>query len=154
MPIYIPKIKARYYSISEIWTIKEYWNLIGWESFLAITWETDFSQAWSFRRMLMNHRNFRFTQIPDKTNDVILLQSPVTMFLGLFLPFLVIFARWGFFPKKPSSATQLYMVPNTTLSFRKKWANSEKTSRTDRRTDKRSDRPYFIGPFRPRSGAQ
>ena len=52
MPIYIPKIKVIYYSISEILTIKEYWNLIDWEPFLAII------------------RNFHFTQIPDKSNDV------------------------------------------------------------------------------------
>ena len=88
MPIYMPKIKIRYYSISEILTIKEYWNLIGWEPFLAITWEPDFSQACSFRRMLMNHKNFHFTQIPDKTNDVIFLKSPKAMFLGHFWPFL------------------------------------------------------------------
>ena len=64
--------------------IKEYWNLIGQEPFLALTWELDFSQACSFRRMLMNHKNFHFTQIPDKNNYVILLISPKTMFLGLF----------------------------------------------------------------------
>ena len=102
MPIYIPKNKVRYYSITEILTIKEYWNLIGREPFLAITWEPDFSQACSFRRMLMNHKNFHFTQIPDKTNDVIFLKSPKTMFLGHFWPFLVIFAQWGFFPKNPA----------------------------------------------------
>ena len=75
MPIYI--------TIGEILTIKEYWNLIGRETFLAITWEPDFSQACSVRRMLMNHKNFHFTQIPDKTNDVIFLKSPKTMFLWL-----------------------------------------------------------------------
>ena len=48
--------------------------------------------------MLINHKNFHFTQIPDKTNDVIFLKSPKTMFLGI----LVIFARWGFFPKNPA----------------------------------------------------
>ena len=56
--------------------MKEYWNLIGREPFLAITWEPDFFQACSFHRMLMNHKNFRFTQIPDKTNDMIFLKSP------------------------------------------------------------------------------
>ena len=120
MPIYMPKIKVRYYSISEIVTIKEYWNLIGWEPFLAITWEPDFSQACSFRRMLMNHKNFHFTQIPDKTNDVIFLKSPKTLFLGQFWPFLVIFARWDFFPEKFGSVTHNYIwPPNTMLSFRK-----------------------------------
>ena len=71
MPIYMPKIKVRYLSISEISTTKEYRNLIGQEQFLAITWEPDFSQACSFCRMLMDHKNFRFTQIPDKTNEMI-----------------------------------------------------------------------------------
>ena len=94
---------------SEILTIKKYWNLIGWEPFSAITWGPDFSQACSFRRMLMNHKNFHFTQIPDKNNDVIFLKSPKTMFLGHFWPFLVIFARWGFFPKNPAlSHTTIY----------------------------------------------
>ena len=93
MPIYIPNRKVRNYSISEILAIKEYWNLIGWEPFLAITWEPDFSQASSFCTMLMSHRNFHFTQIPDKTNDVVFSKNHV------FGPFLVIFAWLGFFPK-------------------------------------------------------
>ena len=87
-PIYMPKIKVRYKSISEILTIKEYWNLIDREPFLAITWELDFSQVCSFRNMLMNHNKFHFTQIPDKTNNVIFLKSPKTMLLDHFWSFL------------------------------------------------------------------
>ena len=71
----MPKIKVRYLSISEILTIKEYWNFIDREQFLAITWEPDISQTCSFRRMSVNHKNFRFTQIPDETNDMIFLKS-------------------------------------------------------------------------------
>ena len=63
----------------------------------ASTWESDFSQACSLCRMLMNHKNFCFTQIPDKTDDVNFLKSSQTLFLGHFRPFLVIFAQWGFF---------------------------------------------------------
>ena len=81
MPIYMPKI-------NEILTIKAYWNLIGQEPFLAITWELDFSQVCSFRRMLMNRNNFHLTQIPHKTNEVIFLKSPKAMFLGHFRSFL------------------------------------------------------------------
>ena len=99
--------------ISEILTIKEYWNLIGREPFLDITWELDFSQACSFCKMLMNHKNFHFTQIPDKTNDVIFIKTPKTMFLGHFCPM-------GIFSKKSSSVTNNYVwAPNTMLSFRK-----------------------------------
>ena len=82
-----PNIKVRYYSITEILTIKEYWNLIGREPLLAITWEPDFSQACCFHRMLMNHNNVYLTQISDKTNDVIFLKSSKN-FLGHFWPFL------------------------------------------------------------------
>ena len=57
-PIYFSKTKVRYSSINEILTIKEYWNFIGWEQFLAITWEPDFSQACSFRRI--NHNELSF----------------------------------------------------------------------------------------------
>ena len=84
----MPKIKVRYLSISEILTIKEYWNFTGQEQFLAITWEPDVSKTSSFRWMLMNHKTFRFTQIPDKTNDMIFLKSPKTLFLGHFWSFL------------------------------------------------------------------
>ena len=69
--------------------IKEYWNLICWEPLLYLTWELDFFPGMQFPQMLMNHKNFDFTQIPDKTNDVIFLKSPKTMFLGHFRPFLL-----------------------------------------------------------------
>ena len=138
-------------------TIKEYWNLIGQERFLASTWEQNFSQACSFCRMLMNHKNFHFTQIPDKTNDVILLKYPKTMFLGHFWPILVIFAL-GIFSKKFGSVTHHYIwAPNTMKNF-----FSEKTSEliprklTDRWKDGRKDKwtPYFIAPFQPRLGVK
>ena len=91
-------------SKSDIHLLMKYWRLKNTEISLAknyfwLTWELDFSQACSFCRMLMNHKNFCFTQIPDKTNDVIFLKSPKTLFLVHFWPFLVILAWWGFFPK-------------------------------------------------------
>ena len=87
--------------------------------------------------MLMNHKNFHFTQIPDKTNDIIFLKSPKTMFLGHFWQFSVIIARWGFFPKNPAVTQNYIWAPNTMLSFRKNiWTNPEKTYRqTEGRTD-------------------
>ena len=66
--------------------------------------------------MLMNHKNFYFTQIPDKTNDVIFLESPKIMFLGHFWSFLL---NGDFFQKIRLCHTQLYMATNTMLSFRK-----------------------------------
>ena len=139
MPIYIPKIKFRYWSINEILTIKEYWNLIEQEPFWAITWEPDFSQACSFCRMLMNHKNFRFTQSPDKTNDMIFLKSPKTLFWGHFWPFLVIFAQLGFFPINLAVTHNYIWAPNTMLSFRK---TNEPILRklTDRLKDGRKDK--------------
>ena len=156
-------LKVRYYSFSEILTIKEYWNRIGWEPLLAITWQPDFSQACCFRYILMNHRNFHFTQIPDNTNHVIFLKSPVIMFLGYFWPFLVIFARWGFFPKNLAVTHNYIWAPNTMLSFRKKLMsqsreNLQTDGRTDERTDGqnngRTDRPYFTGSFQPKRRVQ
>ena len=116
-------------------TVKEYWNLIGREPFLAITWEQDFSQACSFCRMLMNHKNFHFTQIPDKTNDMIFLKSPKTMFLGHFWPFLVIFAQWGFFPKNPAVTHNYIWAPNTMLSSEKTNEPIPRKRKEDGRTD-------------------
>ena len=93
--------------------IKEYWNLIGRELFLAITWEPDFSQACSFCRMLINHKNFHFTQIPGKTNDMIFLKSPKTMHLAIF-------AQWGFFSENSGSATHNLDRPQTPCSVSEK----------------------------------
>ena len=66
----------------------------------GLTWKLDFSQACSFYRMLMDYKNFDFTQIPGKTNDIIFLKSPETMLFGHFWP-------------------KLYMTLNIKLSFRK-----------------------------------
>ena len=99
--------------------LKEYWNLIGSEPFLSLTGEQDFSQACSFRTMLMNRKNFDFTQIPDKTNNVIFLKSQTTMFLGHFWPFLSILAQWRFFPKYLVVTQNYIWAPNIMLIFRK-----------------------------------
>ena len=120
-------------------TIKKYCNLIGWEPFLARTWEPDFSWLCSFCSMLMNHKNLHFTQIPDKTNDMIFLKSPKTLFLGHFWPFL---PDGDLLQKIRLCHTQLYIAPNTILSFRKKlMSQSRENLRTDGRTDGRTDRP-------------
>ena len=94
-------------SKSDINLLVKYWRLKNTEISLA---ESHFSQACSFRRMLMNHKNFHSTQIPDKTNDAIFL-SPKTMFLGHFWPFLVILPDGDFFLKIWLCHTQLYMGP-------------------------------------------
>ena len=87
MTIYIPKIKVRYLSISEILTIKEYWNLIDQEQLLAITWEPDFSQNVNEPEELSFYTNSR------QKNDIIFLKSPKSLFWGHFWPFLVVYAR-------------------------------------------------------------
>ena len=109
------------------------------DPFLAITWEPDFSQACSFCRMLMNHKNFCFTQIPDKTNDVIFLKSSKTLFLGHFWPFLVIFARLRFFSKNLTlSHTTLY-EPITLCWVSEKTNEPIPRKLTDRQKDEWTD---------------
>ena len=112
--------------------IKEYWNLIGREPFLSLTWELDFSQACSLRRMLMNHKNFDFTQIPEKINGVIFLKSPKTMIFDHFCPIRI-------FSKKSSCRTQHMWAPNIKLSFRKKLTSqSQENERADWRRDRQN----------------
>ena len=55
--------------------------------------------------MLMNHKNFRFTQIADKTIDMIFLKSPKTLFLGHFWSFL----QDGDFLQKIPAVTHNYI---------------------------------------------
>ena len=158
MPFYMPKMKVRYWSITKILTVKEYWNLIGREPFLARTWEPDFSQVCSFCKMLMNHNNFHFTQIPDKTN-VSFSKSSKTMFLGHIWLFLVIFAWWGFFPKDPALSHTTIYGPLNHAKFQKKLMNlSRENLQTDGRMDgKMNGQTLFYrtlpakakGPIRP-----
>ena len=61
-----------------------------------------------FRRMLMNDKNFCFTQLPDKTNDIVFLRSPKTLFWTGFDHF------WSFLPngefsKRYDSVTDNYI---------------------------------------------
>ena len=135
-------LNLRYKSISEILTIKRYWNLIGWETFLAVTWQSDFPQECSFCRMLMNYKNFHFTKIPDKTNDVIFLKSPKTMFLGHFLPFLVIFSWRGFFfQKKSGSVTHKYIWESLLSSKKTNAPIPRKLTETEGRTEGQTEGP-------------
>ena len=87
--------------------------------------------------MLMDHKNFHFTQIPDKTNNTIFLK---TMSLGHFRPFLVIFARWAFFPKKSGSVTHNYIWPLTPWEVSEKlMCQSGENLRRDGRTEGRAE---------------
>ena len=98
--------------------------------------------------MLLNHKNLCFTRIPDKTNDMIFLKSPKTLFLGHFLPFLVIFVRWEFFQKNLALSHTIIYGPLTP------WYVSEKVSpRKDERKDRQAD-PISYCPSRYGQGAK
>ena len=112
-------------SKSDINLLVKYWQLKNTEislakPFLAITREPGFSQARSFSSMLINHKNFHLTQIPDKTNDMSFLKSQKNLFLGHFWTFLVIFAQWGFFPNYLAQSHITIWNPNSMLDFREK----------------------------------
>ena len=84
-------------SKSDINLLVKYWRLKKTEISLAkslfwLTWEPDFSQACSIPRMLVNHKNCHFTQIPDKTNDMIFFKSQKQCFWAIFDHF------WSFLP--------------------------------------------------------
>ena len=132
--------------------IKEFWNLIVREPFLYLNWELDFSQACSFCRMLMIHKNFNFSQLSDKTNHVIFLKSPKNVFFG---PFFTISDRWGFFPKNRAlSHTTIYgpltcyVSEKTNKPIPRKFMGKRKDGWTEGGTD----RSYFIWPYWLRSG--
>ena len=90
----------------------------------------------------MNHSNFHFTQIPNKTNDVIFLKSLETLFLGHFWSFL---SDGDFFPKNPALSHRTIYGPLTPCLVSEKTNAPIPRKLTDRRKDGRADRPYFIG---------
>ena len=105
-------------SKSDINLLVIYWQLKNTEisfaesHFWLITWEPDFPLACNFRRMLMNHKNSHFTQIPDKTNDMIFLKSPKkACFWAIFDHFWSFLPDGDFFQKIWFGHTQLYMGP-------------------------------------------
>ena len=82
----------------------------------------------------MDHKNFDFTQIPDKTNVIIFLKSPKIMLLGHFWPFL---PNGDFFQKNPA-ATCNYIWP---LIFQK---NLTRQSQENLQADGRMDRQSLL----------
>ena len=79
------------------------------------------------------------------------------MFLAHFGPFFSIFGAKNFFLRKSSSVTHNFIwISNTMSNFRKNlWCNSKKISgEKDGWKDGRTDKPYFIGPFRLPLGVQ
>ena len=69
--------------------------------------------------MLMNHKNFHFTQIPDKTNDMIFLKSPKSYFWAIFDHFWSFLPNRNFFQEKKAVTHSYIWAPNTMLSFKK-----------------------------------
>ena len=103
----------------------------------------------------MNHKNFHFTQIPDKTNYIIFLKSSKTMFLGIFDHFWSFLSDRDFFQKNPALSHNYISTPEHHAKFQKKLITRfQENLRTDRRTDGSMDRPYFIGPFQLTLGVQ
>ena len=69
--------------------------------------------------MLMNHKKVHFTQIPDKTNNMIFLKSPKPCYWAIFDHFWSFLPDGDFFPKNPAVIHNYIWAPNTMLSFRK-----------------------------------
>ena len=74
------------------------------ESHFCLYLRTRFFPSMQFSQDVNNHKTFDFTQIPDKTNDMIFLTNE-PCFWAIFDHFYLI----GIFSKKPSCHTQLYM---------------------------------------------
>ena len=85
--------------------------------------------------MLMNHKNFHFTNISDKTHDVIFLKSPKNMFLGHFWSYL---PDGDFFKKTRLCHTIIY-GPLTPCYVSEKTNEPIPRKLTDRRKDGRAD---------------
>ena len=113
--------------------IKEYWNLIGRELFLSITWELHFSQANSFPRILelSFYENFRQTYwhyFLKKCKNYV------------FRPFLTILSYEDSFQKNAAVIYNYIWAPNFMLSFKKKITSQfQENLWTGRSADRRRD---------------
>ena len=86
--------------------------------------------------MLKSHKDFHSTPFPDKTKEEIFLKSPKT-------PFLVIFARRGFFQKiwTLSTTSPYGHLTICKVSEKNYWVNSKKTTGKGRWMEGQKDRP-------------
>ena len=113
----VPFIHAYLHAKNQSQILMKYWRLKNTEISLAKShfWlqleNQIFPKHAVFAERLLNHKNFRFTQIPEKTNDMIFLISPKTLSLDHFWSFLVFYAHGDFFQKIQYFHTQLYMRP-------------------------------------------
>ena len=62
--------------------------------------------------MLTNHKNFHFTQIPDKTNDAIFLKSPKPCFWAIFDHLWSFLPAGDFFQKNLAVTHNYIWAPN------------------------------------------
>ena len=118
-------------------------------TFRPISHETKFFQIWDLCRNYANNINFHY-----RINSVKIKKFSINSKNHVFRPFLVHFPNFGgkffFSGKSDLSCTTLY-------GFLTPCQNLEETTGaiprklpdiwTDRRMDRRTDRPYFIGPF-------
>ena len=87
----------------------------------------------------MNHKNFHFAQIPDKTNDVIFLKSLKPCFWAIFD---------HFFQKNPAPShitrygplTPCQVSEKTNEPILRKFTDRQKDGRMEEWTDRRTDR--------------
>ena len=83
----------------------------------------------------MNHKNIHFTQIPDKTNNMIFLKCPKTMFRGIFDHFWSFLPDGDFFPKYPALSHITRYEPLTSCQVSEKTNEPILRKRTDRQKD-------------------
>ena len=89
--------------------------------------------------MLMNHKNFPFTPIPDKTNDMIFLKSPKPCFWAIFNHFWL-FCPMGLFFKILALSHTIINELQAPCKNSGKFNEPIPKKLTDRRRDKRQDR--------------
>ena len=81
---YLQSKKVRHQCINKILTIKDYWNLIGRESFVVVTWEPDFFQACSFAECYRTIRTFVLYQSQTKLMTWFFQKVEKALFFGSF----------------------------------------------------------------------
>ena len=113
-------------------------------TFWPISQEPEFSQIWDLCRNTANDINLHYITNSVKINDKIFQCIQKN-------PFMAHFPNFGdkkFCSGKSSSVMHNFIwVSSIMPKFRKNMIQFQENAWTDGRTDGRTDRPYFIGPF-------
>ena len=145
--INLQKIKLLYWLVFETWLIKKSCNLIVWEHFYLYLSNQNFPK-YGICAVTQNNINFYHRTSSVKTNEQIFQWIQKIPFLDIFSPSSQFWGQKHFLGNSALWRRTSYRLLATCQNLEKNKYSKKTPGQTKGQMDGRTDRPYFIGPFR------